>query len=85
MIPVARRTLGEDTSVTLVMRWAYARALYEDPAATPDDLREAVSKLEELARTARRVLGGAHPDVVGIDQSLRLVRAALGASETLAS
>ena len=50
--------------------------------ATLGDLREAVSKLEELARTARRVLGGAHPEVVGIDQSLRRARAALSARET---
>ena len=44
------------------MRWNYARALYEDVGATLDDLREAVATLEDTERTARRVLGGAHPD-----------------------
>ena len=32
-----------------------------DDGATLDDLREAVTTLEETERTARRVLGGAHP------------------------
>ena len=33
----------------------------EDDAATLDDLREAVTTLEDAERIARRVLGGAHP------------------------
>ncbi len=81
MTPVARRTLGDDNSLTLVMRWAYARS-YGDTAATPDDLREAETTLEETARTARRFLGGAHPDTLGIEKSLRDARAALCARET---
>ena len=49
---------------------------------TPDDLREAVTTLEDTERTARRVLGGAHPDVAGIAMSLQVARAALRARET---
>ena len=60
-------------------------ALYKDPAATLDDLREAVTTLEETTRTARRVLGGAHPIVVAIEQSLRNARGALRARETPAA
>ena len=60
----------------------YARALYNDDAATLDDLREAVTTLEELERTARRVLGGAHPLTETIEDSLRQSLAALRASET---
>jgi len=45
---VGRRVLGENHDLMLMMRWVYARALYMNPAATLDDLREAVSKLEEL-------------------------------------
>ena len=56
--------------------------LYRDDGATLDDLREAVSTLEDLERTARRVLGCAHPAVMGIQQSLRKSRAALRARET---
>ena len=56
---------------------------YEDPAATLDDLRKAVTTLEEIERTARRVLGGAHPLTVrGIEVELRKSQAALRARET---
>ena len=79
---VARRVLGENHELMLMMRWAYARALYEDTGATLDDLNEAVTILEELERTTRRLLGGAHPDTIGIDKSLRTAQAALRARET---
>ena len=46
-MPVARRVLGESHELTLRMRWIYAKALYLDPGATLDDLREAVTTLEE--------------------------------------
>ena len=75
--PVARRALGEDHIRTLKLRWSYAMALYEDPAATRDDFREAVTSLEELERTARRVFGGEHPTKQGIELSLQNARAAL--------
>ena len=57
-------------------------ARFENPTATLDDLREAVTTLEETERTARRVLGRAHPIVVAMEQSLRNARAALRARET---
>jgi hypothetical protein len=47
-----------------------------------DDLREAVTTLEETERTARRLLGSAHPDAVGIERSMQNARAALRARET---
>ena len=56
-------------------------ALYMDTGATLGDLREAVTTLEDAERAARRVLGGAHPDVVGIEDSLRKARAMLCAGE----
>ena len=56
------------------MRSIYASALYNDPGATLDDLREAVMTLEDTARIARRVLGGAHPLTAGIDASLPAAR-----------
>ena len=81
MIPVARRTLGEGHETTLQMRWNYALALYKDNGATLDDLREAVTTLEDAERTARRVLGGAHPSTRAIEATLRKARAALRACE----
>ena len=56
-------------------------ALYQDGAATLDELREAVTTLEDAARIARRVLGSAHPDAVGIEESLRWARKVLRARE----
>ena len=76
-IPVARRVLGDSNDLTLRMRMMYAVALYRDPAATRDDLREAVTSLEELERTARRVFGGEHPTKKGVEISLQTARAAL--------
>ena len=52
--------------------------------STVDDLREAVTTLEEIERIARRVLGGAHPLVDGIGKRLRESRANLSAREASA-
>ena len=79
--PVARRVLGQNHELVLEMRWSYGVALYDDDGATLDDLREAVMTLEELKRTARRVLGGAHPLTEGIEDELQDARAALRARE----
>ena len=43
---------------------------------------EAVTTLEEIGPTARRFLGGAHPETAMIEQSLRAARATLRARET---
>ena len=82
VIPVARRVLGERNELMLGMRWNYAKALYLDDGATLDDLHEAVTTLEDTERTARRVLGGAHPLTNNIEGDLREARAALRARET---
>ena len=84
-MPVARRVLGESHNYTLKMKWRYALALTKDASASLDGLYEAVTTLEETERIARRVLGGAHPDVVGIGNSLRVARAALRTRETQSS
>ena len=59
------------------MKWNYAEMLYLDDGATLDDLREAVTTLEETLRTARRVLGGSHPTTGTIEHALRNARGAL--------
>ena len=64
------------------MRANYAAALFSDTDATLADLRVAVTTLEDLTRTARRVLGAAHPLASGIEHNLRKSRAALRARET---
>ena len=67
------------------IRWIYAMALYKGDGATLDDLHEAVTLLEELAPTARRVFGGGHPFTEGIERDLRNARAALGAHKIRAT
>ena len=54
-----------------------AVALCLDTSATFDDLREAMTTLEETERIARRVFGGAHPLTVKMEGDLRAARAAL--------
>ena len=84
-ISAARRVFGKDASATQKMRSVYAGALYSDPTATLDDCHEAVTMLEEAARTSRRMLGAAHPIVVQIGNTLQEARAALHARETQSS
>ena len=71
LLPVARRVLGENDDLTFKMRRMYAMTLYCDPAATLDDVHEAVTTLEDAERIARRVFGGAHPLTVGIETDAR--------------
>ena len=80
-LPVARRVLSESHDLTLRIRKVYAQTLYKDNGAAPDDLREAVTTLEDAARIARRVLGRTHPLTTRIEGSLQNARAALSARE----
>ena len=81
-IPAARRNLGESHDLTLSIRSIYASALHRDTCATLDNLREAVTTLEDTNRTARRVLGGQHPTTKDIERDFRNARAKLNARET---
>ena len=80
-IPVARRVFGDSNEVTLKMRWIYAEALGSARDSTPDDLREATATLEDAARIARRVFGGAHPLTEWIERVLRDFRKVLAAHD----
>jgi len=80
-MPVSQRVLGANHDFTLRMRALYAQALYLDASATLDDLREAVTTLEETERTARRVFGGSHPLAVQVERALRNARTLLPARE----
>ena len=58
------------------------QTLYKDDGATLDDLREAVTTLEDTERIVRRVFGGAHPATTTQEKALQNARAALRARET---
>ena len=47
------RAQGSIRRITLAMRSSYASALFENPGATTDDLREAVTTLEDTEPTAK--------------------------------
>ena len=53
----------------------------QDTAATLDDIREAITTLEDIERIARRVVGGANPITMRIVALLRTARAMLRARE----
>ena len=74
-----RRSLKKRDKKKPRMRWIYGTALYRDTSATLDDLREAVTTLEDAERISRRVMGGAHPTTEGIEDDLQEARAALNA------
>ena len=80
-MPVARRVLGGNHDLTLTMRTNYARSLYLNDGATLDDLREAVTTLEEIEPIARRVFGSMHPFAVQVEGNLRNAQEALRARE----
>ena len=82
MMPVFRRVLGASHEGTIRMKEMYAEALYKDPGATLDGLRESVVTFEDAERIARRVFGGEHPLTKEIEGFLQCARAALDARET---
>ena len=73
-MPVARRVFGASHEYVLRTRGSYGQSLYENNAATLDDLREAVETYDDTRRIARRTLGGAHPLTAQIKQSLQNAR-----------
>ena len=81
-MPIAQRVVGKSNELTLKMRWGYAMALSMDPDATLDDVREAVTTLEDTERIARRVFGCTHPMTKEIAFRLQNARATLRTRET---
>ena len=70
------------SSLAQVEQKNYAEALYKADGTTLDDLRKAVTTLEDTTRIARLVLGSAHPLTSEIERDLRRSRAMLRARET---
>ena len=81
IVPPKRRAITGWCLDLMVARPRASKDL-RDPGATLNDLRQAVTTLEDTERTARRVLGGAHPLTSVIEENLRKSRAALRARET---
>ena len=84
--PVPPPLIPSTVDITLIAKQYYAETLYNNVNAGAsrrplDDLREAVTTLEYVERTARRVFGGAHPLTTWTERRLREARAALRARE----
>ena len=88
--PNTRRAVGKISSrvvaasrrlASVAVVSSYARLLYRDPDATLDELREAVTTLDDAARIAQRVFGVANPMTKGIESDLRNSRKVLRARE----
>ena len=67
------------------MRWLYANALHEDPGATLDDLREAVTTLESVTLSWKRIFGQSHPETPSVQKALASARKALAARAAASS
>jgi len=78
---VARRVLGENHEVTLTLKKVYAGSLCNDPDATLEDLREAVTTLDDTTLISRRVFGASHPSTTGHEESLQEAQALLRVRE----
>ena len=81
MMPVARRVLGVNHILMLMLRINYAQALCRDPAGTLVDVRESVETYKDSEQIARRVLGGSHPLTTQIEEEFRDARAVQRARE----
>ena len=81
-LPIVQRVLGENNELVFRMKKIYVEAFLMDRAATPDEFREAVTMIEDTERTARRVLGGAHPFALDLARAVKVSRAALVIRET---
>ena len=69
-------------SFQILARPTASASAVDGDVATLDEIREAVTTLEDTDRIARRVLGSAHPLVVAIGRSLKNARSVLRARET---
>ena len=76
-ILVARRVLGENHRLTLSLRWTYASTLSHSESATVADLSEAVTTLESVAMSYKRVLGTSHPETSRVQKELNTMRTRL--------
>ena len=76
--PKCERALGAGRA-TVVLKCLGARALFEVPGATREDITSAVTILEEQHRAARRLLGASHPNALFAKTQLDKAQAKLAA------
>ena len=63
-----------DATKTLQLRQILATSLFSDRNSTPDDVIEAVTILEDVTKTTRRVLGSSHPSTICYQKNVNSAR-----------
>ena len=68
-----------DNEIMISLFTNYAKALYKNPDAVPDDMLEAIAMYEKEITAARRLWGAGHPFLKQFEEPLAKARAALAA------
>ena len=71
-----------DHELTLSLFTNYAKALYKNPDAVPDDLLESVAMYEKCLPPAQRLWGAGHPVPKQFEKHLGKAREALAAPKS---
>ena len=84
----ARRVMGAEHEITLMLRNLYAQALFNGHDgfdASRDDRKQAVAILIDVVQILRRVMGPSHPQTKNVELCLRNIRGrlALGVYDSL--
>mmetsp|Transcript_14232 Transcript_14232/g.44062 ORF Transcript_14232/g.44062 Transcript_14232/m.44062 type:complete len:118 (+) Transcript_14232:3-356(+) len=81
-LALATESLGPTHQSTIFASVRLCGSLVEDPAATHDDLNEAVSLAEDALQKRRRILGPAHPSTRFSERVLKRAREKLQSKES---
>ena len=71
-----------DNELSIHLLTNYAKALYKNSEAVPDDLLEAIATYEKCLTAARRLWGAGHPQVTSIENHLEKAREVLAAPQS---
>ena len=71
-----------DNELSIRLFGNYAKALYKNPDAVPDDILEAIAMYEKEITAARRLWGAGHPFLTQFEEHLEKARAALAAPKS---
>ena len=77
-LPVAERVLGPEGGTTLRLTENCAQLVFADKSSSQDDRRAAISSMEGVVRTRRRVYGAAHPTTKDAETTLLSLRGNMG-------
>ena len=71
-----------DNEIMISLFTNYAKALYKNPDAVPDDILESIATYEKCMKVALRLWGAGHPYPKKFENHLEKARAALAAPKS---